>query len=123
MSVSHCVKSVQIRIFSDPYFSAFGLNTEIYSVNLRIQSQCGKIRARKKSLFGHFSCSVALNLTQLLSASLTYRWSLILIKILILIDINVYSSTLNSRILFEFQFEFGNSGPVLSAKDNNGSKR
>ena len=123
MSVSHCVKSVQIRIFSDPYFSAFGLNTEIYSVNLRIQSQCGKIRARKKSLFGHFSCSVALNLTQLLSASLTYRWSLILIKILILIDINVYSSTLNSRILFEFQFEFGNGGPVLSAKDNNGSKR
>ena len=26
----HCVKSVQIRIFSGPYFPAFGLNTERY---------------------------------------------------------------------------------------------
>ena len=29
--VSHCVKSVQIRSFSGPYFPAFGLNTERYS--------------------------------------------------------------------------------------------
>ena len=43
----HCVKSVHIRSFSDPYFSAFGLKTEIYSVNLRIQSECKKIRTRK----------------------------------------------------------------------------
>ena len=26
----HCEKSVQIRIFYDPYFPVFGLNTEIY---------------------------------------------------------------------------------------------
>ena len=35
-------------VFSGPYFPAFDLNTEIYSVNLRIQSECGKIWTRKK---------------------------------------------------------------------------
>ena len=44
----HCMKSVQIRSFSGPYFSAFGLNTERYSGSLRIRSECGKIRTRKK---------------------------------------------------------------------------
>ena len=29
-----------------PYFLAFGLNTEGYSVSLRIQSKCGKMRTR-----------------------------------------------------------------------------
>ena len=43
----HCVKSVHIWSFSDPYFPAFGLNTERYSVFLRLQSECGKIRTRK----------------------------------------------------------------------------
>ena len=37
--------------------TAFGLNTEIYFVSLRIQSECGKIRIRKNSVFGHFSRS------------------------------------------------------------------
>ena len=32
--------------YSDPYFPAFGLNMERYSVSLRIQSKCGKIRTR-----------------------------------------------------------------------------
>ena len=36
----------------------FGLTTEKYSVYLRIQSKCGKIRIRKNSAFGHFSRSV-----------------------------------------------------------------
>ena len=36
---SQCVKSVRIRSFSGPYFPAFGLNTERYSVSLRIQSE------------------------------------------------------------------------------------
>ena len=35
------------RIVSLNYFSAFGLNTEIYLVNLRIQCKSGKIRTRK----------------------------------------------------------------------------
>ena len=42
----HCVKSVRIQSYSGPYFPAFGLNTERYSVSLRIQSECGKIRTR-----------------------------------------------------------------------------
>ena len=53
----HYVKSIQIRSFSGPYFPAFGLNIEIYGVNLRIQSEYRKIRTRKNSVFGHFSRS------------------------------------------------------------------
>ena len=43
------------RVFSGPYFLAFGLNTYSDWVSLRIQSECGKIRIRKNSVFGHFS--------------------------------------------------------------------
>ena len=39
-------KSVRIRSYSGPYFPAFGLNTERYSVSLRIQSKCRKIQTR-----------------------------------------------------------------------------
>ena len=42
----HCLKSVRIRSYSGPYFPAFGLNTERYSVSLRTQSECGKIWTR-----------------------------------------------------------------------------
>ena len=41
-------------VFSGPYFPPFRLKMEIYSVNLRIQSECGKIRTRN-SVFGHLS--------------------------------------------------------------------
>ena len=44
-------------VFSGPYFPIFGQNTEIYSVNLRILSECRKIWTRKTSIFGHFSGS------------------------------------------------------------------
>ena len=37
-------------VFSGPYFP-------VNSVYLRIQSECGKIRIRKNSVFGHFSGS------------------------------------------------------------------
>ena len=37
-----CVKIVQIRSFFWSVFSAFGLNADIYSVNCRIQPECGK---------------------------------------------------------------------------------
>ena len=40
--------------FSGPYFPAFGLNTEICKVNLRIQSKYGKIRTRKTPYFDTF---------------------------------------------------------------------
>ena len=38
----YCVKSVRIWSFSVPYFLAFGLNAERYSVSLRMQSECRK---------------------------------------------------------------------------------
>ena len=43
--------------YSGPYFPAFGLNTEVYCVNLHIQSEYGKIWTRKNSVFRHFSRS------------------------------------------------------------------
>ena len=42
----HCIRSVRIWGYSGPQFSAFGLNTERYSVSLCIQSKCGKMRTR-----------------------------------------------------------------------------
>ena len=41
------MNSVRIPSFSGPQFSAFGLNTVIYSLNVRVQFECGKMRARK----------------------------------------------------------------------------
>ena len=43
----HREKSVRIRKISDAYFSALGLNTEIYTVNFGIQSEYGKYRPEK----------------------------------------------------------------------------
>ena len=40
------VKSVRIRSYSGPHFPEFGLNTERYGLSLRIQSECGKMRAK-----------------------------------------------------------------------------
>ena len=45
-------------VFPGPYFVVFVLNTEIYEVNLRIQSKYGKMRIRKSSVFGDFLRSV-----------------------------------------------------------------
>ena len=39
-------KSDSIRSYSGPHFPAFGLNMERYSVSLRNQSECGKMRTR-----------------------------------------------------------------------------
>ena len=50
-------KVSKYRVISGPCFPVFGLNTEIYSVNHRIQSEYRKIRTRKKSVFEHFSSS------------------------------------------------------------------
>ena len=44
--IMHCLKSVRIPSYSGLHFPAFGLNTERYSVSLRIQSECGKIWTR-----------------------------------------------------------------------------
>ena len=44
---ARCLKNVRIRSFSGPYFPTLELNREKYSVSLRIQPECGKIRTRK----------------------------------------------------------------------------
>ena len=43
--------------YSEFFWSEFSRIYQIYPVNLRIQSECGKIRARKNSEYGHFSRS------------------------------------------------------------------
>ena len=54
--LQHIARKVsKYGVISSPYFPLFGLNTEIYFVNLRIQSQYREIRARNNSVFGHFS--------------------------------------------------------------------
>ena len=42
-----CLKIVRIQKFSGPHFPAFGLNMEIYSVNLLIQSKREKYGPKK----------------------------------------------------------------------------
>ena len=51
-NTKRCVKSFQIRGLSWSVFSR--IRTQ-YFVSLRIQSNCGKIRARKNFILGHFS--------------------------------------------------------------------
>ena len=41
------MKIVRIRSFSGPFFLALELNTDRFSVSLRIQSKSGEIRTRK----------------------------------------------------------------------------
>ena len=41
------MESVRSQSFSDPYFLAFGLNTDRWGASFRIQSKCAKIRTRK----------------------------------------------------------------------------
>ena len=69
----HCVKSVQIRSFSGPYFPPLGLDMERYGVSLRIQSECGKIRTRKNSVFRHFSRGAKLVISKSTSLLLHIR--------------------------------------------------
>ena len=45
-------------VFSGPYYPLFGLNTEIYSVNLRIQSKCRKYGAEKTPYLDTFHAVV-----------------------------------------------------------------
>ena len=56
-----CVKIARTCSFSGPYSPSFGLNTEIYRVIVRIQSECGKIRTRKTPNTDTFLRSVYCN--------------------------------------------------------------
>ena len=53
----HCVISVRIRSFSGLYFLRLGLKSKICSVNLHIQSKCGKIQTRKTSKTENFNAN------------------------------------------------------------------
>lgn len=56
VSVIKCytlLKSVQFAVFHSPYFPLFELITDIYIVDIRIQSGYGKTQTRKRSKFGH----------------------------------------------------------------------
>ena len=48
-------KVFKYGVFSSLNFPAFGLSSERYGVFRRIWSECGKMRTRKNSVFGHFS--------------------------------------------------------------------
>ena len=50
-------KMSKYGVFFGQYFPLYGLNTEIFGVNLRIQSEYGKIRTRKNHVFANFSRS------------------------------------------------------------------
>ena len=58
LCLCHCISSVHIRSFSGLYFPAFGQNTEIYSVNIRIQSEYG---GKKKKEYGKIRNKKTLN--------------------------------------------------------------
>ena len=58
---SHCLKCVKIWSFSGPCFLKFGLNAEIYKLNLRIQSKYGKIQTRKFPYLETFSAVHQMN--------------------------------------------------------------
>ena len=60
-------------VYSGPYFPVFGLNTEIYRVNLLIQSEYRKIRTRKNSAFGHFSHSASFDLVHFVKLEIVLR--------------------------------------------------
>ena len=53
-------KMSECGVFYGPCFPLFGLNTEIYRVNFRVQSKYGKVqtsKTSKNSVFEHFSRS------------------------------------------------------------------
>ena len=47
-------RSLREKCPNTEYFPVFGLNTDIYGVNLGIQLEYRKIRTRKNFVFGHF---------------------------------------------------------------------
>ena len=70
----HRTKSVCFRSFSGPYYCAFVLNTERYSVSLRTLTKCGKIwtrKIRRRTL--SMQCWVACFLVQLKNLVLCRR--------------------------------------------------
>ena len=70
----HCIKSVRIWSFSGPYFPAFGLNTEIYKVNLRTQLECEKTRTRKTRNMDTFYAVFSMKLILIMLSFIFFIW-------------------------------------------------
>ena len=71
----HCLKSVSIWSYPGSHFPAFWLNTERYSVCLRIQSECGKMRNRitaNMDTFYAMLCIMVWNFSQIWGTN--YFW-------------------------------------------------
>ena len=70
----------KILSYSGPNFPAFGLNTERYSVSLRIHSECGKMRTRITPNMDNFYivwCNLKhYGYLQLLLLCNTFKWNL-----------------------------------------------
>ena len=110
------MKSIQIWVFSGPYFPAFGLNTERYGVSPRIQSECRKILTRKNSVFGH-SRSVYSSKHQFCKYRMGYIWEKLLVK-----HLNWRRDTNISRevfraIIFKKKIYFTTSHIVITQKE------
>ena len=96
-------------VISGPYFPVFRHITEIYSVNLRIQSEYRKIRTRNNSVFGHFSRSV-MSLSVLFSfkvrdsGTYDFLWKFINLLLTVLLFLNFLSLPLNFAKLFRTSF-------------------
>ena len=58
-------KMSKYGVISGLYFPVFGMNREIYGVNLRIQYEYRKIRTRKNSVFEQFSRSDSVSISSL----------------------------------------------------------
>ena len=56
-------------VFPGPYFPVIGLITEINSVNLRIQSNYGKIQTRKTHVLRHFQIVIMINFAHTFSTN------------------------------------------------------
>ena len=85
-------KSVRIWSYSGPYYPAFGLNMERYSVSFFIQSECRKIRTRITPNTRNFYA-----VTKSLKAIVT-------LKLLNLGSFSRENNLLKSPYLFDVQF-------------------
>ena len=102
----HCVKSTCILSLSGPYFPAFGLNKEIYSVNLYIQSECGKIRTIKILNTGTF---YAVRIIALIFATMITK--------IVILSRNIKVQNIKYVILFQIFDTFRYSVPFVEFKN------
>ena len=75
------VKRVRIRSFSGQYFPTFGLNTEIYSINLCIQSKWEKIRTRKVPNTATFHAVIVILVNFTVQKVARFMWFVVILKL------------------------------------------